>query len=216
MPPRTAARHTIVCHARTEAFALMTQVILGRLGYALWSAEDYEARRDDLRENDPPALRLVDERRLAEVEDEPGERPVPIIVLTGRGGATGADLRVVGAVRRPAGMHELYRLMQHTLEDHPRSSPRVPTHLRATCERRGRQWQGAILSLSENGCLLRSPEPLPLGTELDLRFDLPRRAPLELHADTAYQLLPDTGLVFNAVGPAERQAIQSFVTASLV
>ena len=35
----------------------MTQAILGRLGYAIWLAEDYYGRREDLLEDDPPVLR---------------------------------------------------------------------------------------------------------------------------------------------------------------
>jgi len=216
MSVRTKNRHTIVCHARSEDFALMTQVILGRLGYALWSAEDYEARREDLREDDPPRIRLVDERRLGEVEDVDGEPSAPIILLTGRDGATGADTRVVGAVKRPAGLYDLYKILQHTLEDTPRSSPRVPTHLRATCSRHGQSWDASILSLSEGGCLVRSREALPLGSRLEVSFDLPRTGTLELYADAAYQLVPDTGLVFSGVRQEERKAIQTFVSAALV
>jgi len=208
-------RHTVVCHARPEAFSAHSYVLLCRLGYSMWLIEDYEKRSDDDREEDRPVLRVVDERRLGEVEEEPGWERSPIILLTGRHGATAADVRVVGAVRRPAGLHEMYRLMQQVLEINPRVAPRVPTHLHATCHRRGRQWDASILSLSENGCLLRSPQPLPLETRLKIGFELPGVGRLELEADTAYQLVPDVGLVFGAVKPSEREAIQDFVTASL-
>jgi hypothetical protein len=216
MSLRNLPRHTILCHARREAFAQRTQSILGRLGYAIWLAEDYYARREDLRREDPPVLRLVDERRLAEVEDEPGDSPAPIVLLTGRHGVTGADPRIVAAVKRPAGLHDLYRVMQEVLEDSPRSCPRVPTHLRATCSRRGREWGASILSISENGCLIRSSEPLPLGTDLEISFDLPSAGSFALQADTAYQLVPDVGLVFNCMQPADRVAIQKFVSSTLL
>jgi hypothetical protein len=216
MSLQTLPRHTIICHARREAFALLTQSILGRLGYSIWQSEDYYARREDLRESDPPVLRLVDERRLGEVEEEPGGNPAPIVLLTGRRGVTGADPRVVGAVKRPAGLHDLYRVMQDILEDQPRSCPRVPTHLRARCTRRGREWSASILSISENGCLIRSTEALPLGTDLEISFDLPMAGALELKADTAYQLVPDVGLVFNQMRPDERIALQKFVSSALL
>jgi hypothetical protein len=184
----------------------------------MWLAEDYDKRSDDDRENDRPALRLVDERRLAEVEDDPGWTPTPVILLTGRHGASGADSRVVGAVRRPAGVHELYRLMQQLLEDHPRSVARVPTHLRVSCTRDGKVWIASILSLSENGCLLRSREPLPLGTQLRLEFELPgqsRQGRVEIEAESAYQLVPDSGLVFSGLDPSERKRIQDFVLSAI-
>jgi hypothetical protein len=212
----TLPRHTVVCHARPETFAPGSWALLCRLGYAMWLAEDFDARSEDEREDDRPALRIVDERRLAEVEDEPGWAPTPILLLTGRLGATGADTRIVGAVRRPAGLHELYRVIQQVLEVHPRTVPRVATHLRAICSRRSRTWDVTILSLSENGCLLRSPQALPLETRVTLSFGLGAQADrLEIEADTAYQLLPDVGLVFSSLAPGTRTALQRFVTGSI-
>ena len=62
----------------------------------------------------------------AEIEDDGGPS-IPVVALTGRYGVTGADSRVVGALRRPVGIHELYRVLQQVLEETPRSVPRVPT-----------------------------------------------------------------------------------------
>ena len=160
-----------------------------------------------------PDVRIVDERQLAEVPDE--LEPAPIVVLSGELGVTGADSRIVGAVRRPAGMHELYRLIQQVTEATPRSTPRVPTHLPGRCVREGREWHVSILSLSENGCLVRTPEPVPLGGELTLRFDLPRAEGLEIRAEAGYQLLPDVGIIFHELGSKARRAIHDFVSFTL-
>ena len=128
----------VVSHAPPTAYAPMTLTILAKLGYAIVDPEDFASRRD--REDDlRPELRLVDERHLAEV-DEDEEPSVPIVLLTGRHGVSGADPRIVGALRRPAGMHDLYRIFQQILEQTPRSSPRVETHLRATCRRESGSW----------------------------------------------------------------------------
>jgi hypothetical protein len=163
-----------------------------------------------------PLVRLLDERQLAEIPDEEEGDAAPIILLTGRHGATGADPRIAGALRRPAGMHELYRLIQQLTEETPRATPRVPTHLAARCRVNGKEWLTAMLSLSENGCLVRSPEPLLLGGRLQLSFELPQSGRLELEAETAYQLLPDVGLIFHATRASDRQAIVSFVTRTLL
>ncbi|MCZ6463619.1 MAG: PilZ domain-containing protein [Proteobacteria bacterium] len=205
---------TLVAHARAEAFAPRTRSILGNLGYRIVMLEELEELLGGA-EAPRPDLRIVDERRLSEVPEDDGAGPVPMIVLTGRHGVTGADSRIVGALMRPAGLHDLYCLLQQVFEQHPRSAPRVPTHLRAVCRRRGEEWSGAVLSLSENGCLLRSTEPLTLGTRLELCFELPRVGPIELWAETAYQLVPDMGLVFSALAPAHREAIVSYVDDAL-
>ena len=172
MEVRELPQRLLVTHAAPEAYAPMARAILSRLGYRIVEPDEYPAVAAELG-LERPHLRLVDERSLADVEDEE-DPPVPIVVLCGRHGVTGADPRIVGAIRRPAGLHEIYRLVQQVLEDTPRSTPRVPTHLAARCKRDGREWRGAVLSLSENGCLLRSPEPLLLGSRIALGFELPR------------------------------------------
>jgi hypothetical protein len=73
-----------------------------------------------------------------------------------------------------------------------------------------------MLSISENGCLMRSPEPLSLGGRVDLSFELPRQGRLDLEAETAYQLLPDLGMIFHATRASDREAIRNFVTQSLL
>jgi hypothetical protein len=203
----------LVTHAAPEAYAPMARAILAKLGYQIVDPDEFPAVAAELG-LERPHLRLVDERSLADLEDEE-DPPVPIVVLCGRHGVTGADPRIVGAIRRPAGLHEIYRLVQQVLEDTPRSTPRVPTHLAARCRRDGREWRGAVLSLSENGCLLRSPEPLLLGSRIALGFELPRSGSIEVDAEIAYQLVPDLGVVFNATSPGVREAIGGYVTSAL-
>jgi len=202
----------LASHAPPEAYAPMTRAILAKLGYAILLPEEIElvaAEKGGVR----PVLGIVDERQLAEV---PHETPsVPIVVLTGRHGATGADPRIIGAIRRPAGMHELFRLIQQVTENTPRVSPRIPTHLPARLRKDGREWATTVLSLSENGCLVRSPEPLLLGSRLTLEFELPRSGTILVDAESAYQLLPDVGLIFHATRSSDRKAIAGFLTDTL-
>jgi hypothetical protein len=202
----------LVSHAPPEAFATMTRPILAKLGYAILMPEEFEqvaAGSKDLR----PAVRIVDERQLGEVPDDSDS--LPIVVLTGRHGVTGADSRIVGAVRRPAGMHELYRLIQQVMEETPRSTPRVPTHLPVSCIRDGHEWRAKVLSLSDNGCLVRSPEPLLLGNRFEMIFVLPREGEMRIEAEAAYQLVPDVGVIFQSLPTSQRNAISRFVIQTL-
>jgi hypothetical protein len=213
MDARKLPLRLLVTHAAPEAFAPMARTILARLGYRIVDPDDLAAAAAELGV-ETPDLRLVDERSLADVPDDE-DPPVPIIVLSGRHGVTGADPRIVGAIRRPAGLHEIFRLVQQVLEDTPRSTPRVATHLPVRCRRGEREWRGAVLSLSENGCLLRSPEALLLGGTLTLGFELPKSGALEVGGEVGYQLLPDFGVVFNATAPGVRQAIADYVASLL-
>ena len=189
----------------------MCRAILAKLGYAILMPEEFELLQPD---GASPDLRIVDERNLAEVPDEE-EPSVPIILLTGRHGATGVDSRIAGAIRRPAGLHELFSLAQQILEEKPRAAPRVPTHLAARCSSKGHEWKGSVLSLSESGCLLRTPESLTLGSTLELCFELPRTGPLTVEAECAYQLVPDVGLVFHALSSAQREAVSGYIGEAL-
>jgi hypothetical protein len=208
------ARRLILSYAGSEAYVPLARVILAKMGYSIVPAEEWEDLPAGDRERTPD-LRIVEERRLGEIPEDTGLSEIPIIVLTGRRGVTDADPRIVGAVGRPAGLHEIYRLIQQTIEDSPRSTPRVATHLPARCRRGARQWRGTVLSLSENGCLLRTPEPVNLGSQLELSFDLPRAGTIETRAESTYQLVPDTGLIFHRTPAAFREAILSFVEESL-
>ena len=146
--PSAPRSRTILLHASRDALGPMTDVILAKLGYAIVLPDEFERMRraePELR----PDIQLVDERRLVEAAAfDDGEGEIPIILLTGQHGATGADARIVGAVKRPAGMHDLYRLLQQLFEDTPRSTPRIATQLRAQCSRGERSWEGRVLSLA--------------------------------------------------------------------
>jgi hypothetical protein len=214
MAKQRKARRLVISYARSEAYVPLARVILARVGYPIIPAEEWE----DLPSADrarTPDLRIVDERRLGEIPEDDEISKVPMIVLTGRHGVSGVDPRIIGAVARPAGLHEIYRLIQQTIEDTPRSTPRVATHLPARCRRGEREWRAAVLSLSENGCLLRTPEPVTLGSEIEISFDLPRTGTIATKAESAYQLVPDTGLIFHRTPAAFREAILSFVEESL-
>ncbi len=203
----------LVMHAAPEAFAPRTRLLFQKLGYAIVDPDELSALMAS-GDCERPDLRIVDERSLGEVPEDSGPQ-VPIVVLSGRHGVTGADSRIVGAVRRPAGLHELYRLVQQVLEDTPRASPRIPTHLPARCRVGEREWASSVLSLSENGCLMRSPETPTLGTRLEMSFALPRAGMLRIDAEIAYQLVPDLGIVFNGTSPAVRDAIKTYVQEAL-
>lgn len=212
-------KRTIVYHAEPDALDERTDQILSRLGYQMLLPETFDtlrSRHPELRAE----LLVIDEHRfesvLASLEPTGPFAGRPIVLLTGERGARRDDPRIVGAVKRPAGLHDLYRLMQQVFEDLPRSTPRVATHLRARCSAEGAEWDGRVLSISENGCLIRSPEPILLGHRVHLRLDLPRAGAVEVDAEATYQLLPDTGLVFSGLAADQREILGRFVADTIL
>ena len=207
-------RRLLVAHARTEAFTPHTRSILSKLGYPIVPVEQVSSLPAPLPDQTPD-LRIVDERRLDEVAGDAGDPQVPMIVLTGRHGLSVVDPRIVGVLPRPAGLHELYRLLQQALEGTPRSTPRIATELKARCRRDGKEWETALLSISENGCLLRTPHAVPLGSHVEIAFELPQGAHIETLAESAYQMPPDLGFIFVETSASARRAISDFVTSRL-
>jgi hypothetical protein len=192
-------------------------MILGRLGYGIFTIDEMESMESSLASVEVPEIEMVvlDDHRLDDFLADASDKTPPILLLTGRSGIRRSHPEVVAAVKRPAGLHDLYRILQQYFEDVPRNTPRVSTHIRAECNRNGRVWSAAVVSLSENGCLLRSSQSVPLGSHFDLSIRLPRVGTIEIEAESAYQLVPDLGLVFNSVQPWMREAIQAYVVDAL-
>lgn len=204
-------------NARPEAFAQLTRVILGRLGYGILTASEL-ALIDRQGDRPPLEMLVLDEHKpMDEIElpELDAGAELPIILLTGRAGIRKPNPQIMAAVKRPAGLHDLYRILQSHYEARPRSTPRVDAELDVTCSRRGKTWSAEILSLSDNGCLMRSSESVPLGTTISIAMNLPGVGTVELDAESAYQLVPDMGLVFNAIQPKIRQAIGNYVMQTL-
>jgi len=201
----------VAAYASIQSFSPIAAKILPKIGYEIVPVELYAQRACR-----PPDVQVAEEERLAEIYETTAASSIPTIVLTGWRGAPAVDGRiVVGAVRAPAGLHDLYRVLQEALEELPRAVPRAPTRLRARCRRDTMEWDARVLSLSENGCLIKSSVVPPLGAVLDLRFELPHVGMIETQASASYQVMPRLGLVFHATRPEYRRAIATFVTHEL-
>jgi hypothetical protein len=192
-------RRSIASYARDSDYAPTSRVLLWKLGYALLPPE--EAR--------DPAVRVVRDDRLEEVSDLASE---PIILLTsGVKRRPPADPRILGSLRRPAGLHELYRLIQAATEHHPRSVPRAPCALKARATDRAKHWELTVTSLSENGGLARGLPRPRLDTRLMLEIELPWGERVGGPAVAAYEQGEDLGFVFHDIKLTDRKRLTKAV-----
>jgi len=192
------SRRCIASHASESDYAPTSRVLLWKLGYDLVPAEDAES----------PDLHVVREDRLGEIPDSARE---PIILLTMGRNQRPSGTRFVGRVRRPAGLHELYQLIQAALEETPRTVPRVPTSLEALATSEGQRWKLVVESFSENGCLL-SGDALPsLETVLELDIGLPWGERVAASGVAAYEQGGKLGVVFNGITLAARKKLARVV-----
>jgi hypothetical protein len=187
-----------------NAFAPGVQLALERLGYKLVPARSSSAEA-------PDAL-IVAAEDVSQLE---AEATAPIILIGALRSRDQDDPRVIGAVRYPAELLGLYSLLQRALEAHPRAVPRIDTALPARSLSGGVDTPGAILSLSEKGCLLRSTERLSGHDPLHLQFALPGGRAIYTRAKPCYLAGKESGMVFEKLPEASRVAITEFVTSSL-
>lgn len=200
-------RRTIASHVASDAIEPDALRALRSLGYQIVAVGSPSA-------NPPQALhchlRIVDEEGLGRIADEAGA-PVPIILLTREPAPLPPDRRVVASLTRPAPFQELYTAIQKALEPTPRRRPRITTALPARCAYGDRTCTGVVISLSEDGCLLRNPEELPWQREVDLQFPLPRAGLISTRARQVHRSGNDLNLEFQDLDPASRLAISRYV-----
>jgi hypothetical protein len=115
-------------------------------------------------------------------------------------------------VQRPAELVPLYQLIQEQLEEYPRRTPRVRTQLSARCVHADRRVVGAVVSLSENGCLFRANEDLDEGLRMNLQFAIPSVGLLSTRAECVRQERDAVGLVFTDPPLETRHCINDFVS----
>ena len=159
-----------------------------------------------------PDARIVTGGRLGRLRADATE---PVILFGGWRSHDRDDPRVIGIVRPPARLLDIYGLLQGALETHPRATPRIPTALSARSHRGGAYIPGAIISLSERGCRLRSTESLSGDESLKLQFALPGSGLIYTWAKPCYRAGNETCLVFESLSENLRSTISEFVTQSL-
>jgi hypothetical protein len=209
--PRSATR-IIASYVAPHAFAPRTRAALVGLGYRVVAASTRGRFEDD---SWKPDLRIVDDRHFEKLPVENYLPQTPIIVLGGRRPRVWRDKRVVGEIARPAGLDEIYPLIQTALEETPRRAPRTPTQLPARCTRADQRWMGAIVSLSTHGCLFRTRLDPESAEDFNLLFPLPRGRMIYTRARVRYQHGDAIGMAFSEPPDFSQQAIGEFVAERL-
>jgi hypothetical protein len=204
----TQLRRRLASYVAPQAYAPRVRAALEGLGYQIIPVATRGRFEDDSWE---PDLRIVDERHIDRIPAEDYLPRTPVLLLTGGARATWRDRRVVGSVPRPAMLKDLYPILQRTLEDTPRVAARAPTELPGRCTQSDRRWMGAIVSLSEKGCLFRASESLETDQRLNLLFPLPMGQMITARARVIGQRGPSVGLVFDDIAPPVREAVAQYV-----
>ena len=207
-------RHDGSAHQRSIALRLSERSVTPRvlealcaLGYVLVDADS----GDDCSR---ARVWLVDEERLDTLPQD-ADDDLRVLAIVSSDHEESIDSRVFARTTRPGRLGTVYEMIQSALERTPRRTPRIPTRLSARCIRAERRSIGAVLSLSEGGCLLRTGEALRKGAKLDLQFALPDYGLVSTRAECRYVRSGDAGLAFDAPHDDVRHTIAHFVTCQL-
>jgi uncharacterized protein (TIGR02266 family) len=158
------------------------------------------------------------------LKDDPGLREVPVLFVAAEPdpdevARAGGD----GCVRKPVTRASLLTALRRHLPLVERASPRAPAALRVRLEDARRQERKLTSKdLSQDGIFLRTEQPLPVGSSVDLHFRLPLpEGPEEVHlrgevvrqveADPASYLIPGIGVRFVKPDASARMKMGRFV-----
>src|SRR5512134_2197534 len=180
----TPTPRVILSLAPPHSYVPLARLKLSQAGYSVVSEDRWEAHYGNVRR-------------------APDLAGLPAILLYAHGQNVPWAASAVGSIERPAGFHDLYRLVQTALEPNPRATPRVSTSIRARVRDNGSEAVAHVVSLSRGGCLLRRENPPDPGAEVALEFELPRCGTLQITGRTVYRRAGEAGLVFrNLSAPA--------------
>jgi len=193
----------ILSLAPPQSYVPLARLKLSQAGYSVVSEDRWEAHYAHVGRS--PDLVIVDVERASELSGLPG------ILLYSRGQNVPWAASAIGSIERPAGFHDLYRLVQTALEPNPRATPRVATSIPARVRGSAGSEEARVVSLSRGGCLLRRENPPDAGEEVALEFELPRYGKLEIVGRTVYRRVQEVGLVFRNLSVPASRGIQSFV-----
>ena len=200
---RVVKRRTLLDLAGVETLDPGVRIALEALGYEIVPASTPEPRRPD--------LRIVDEAGLARIPRDEGTAGVPIILLRSPRSAAPPDPRIVASLAPPASLQDLYAVLQSALERTPRHSPRVTTGLSGRCWHDTDFWTGAVVSLSESGCLFRGARAFPLDLDVTMLFSLPGDEVVSSEARPTRRTGEDVGLEFLRLDRESLAAISRYV-----
>lgn len=207
------ARWTVESYVAPGAYAPRVWTALRGLGYKLIPAVARERFTRDSWETD---LRVVDERHLDRLPAEPYLPRTPVVLVSPDATPTpSTDARVVGSIRAPVTIDALYPLLQKALEDTPRRAARVATQLPARCTRNDRRWTGAVVDLSEGGCLFRTRRAMDPGLECNILFPLPMGRMISIRARSLRGTDDCVGFAFEGAAEPSVSAIREYVTGRL-
>jgi len=197
-------------HLTPRSLAPRVLEALRALGYTLEECEivDHAALEDR-------RVWLVDADRLCDFPDLSVMPDARLLLLTPSDQDNDIDSRAFAHTTRPGRLAPVYEMIQNALEQYPRRSPRISTQLSARCIRSDRRSIGAVLSLSEGGCLLRTSESFRKGMNVDLQFALPNYGLVSTPAECRYTRRGDVGLAFDEPSPDTRHTIAHYVTLQL-
>ena len=209
-PVPAEKRHLILSLARPEAYVPMARSILGRIGYSILSPDEW-------RENEALA-----EQRAGAVH--PGRSPARRALrrLRHRGDSRSSCCAAAAARRSRTVASSAWSRGRRVCTSSSDSSRKRSSRSRAAacacsrtcpcgCAATGASGRARCSRSPRTAAWCARPSRIELGAQLDVAFELPRSGRIETQAETSYQLLPDTGLVFQATPPATRRAILSFV-----
>lgn len=206
-----------------------TSMLLQRFAYPV-STANTASEAMELMAAALPSLVIVDAAAdgsrgmelLRRMKKEPRYAQIPVVVLSGnRTTAIEAECRAAGCqdfIPKPVKAEDLYRAVQHLVENNPRKSIRVTTYLKADIGGDPPGGASYAIVLSEDGMFVLTPRTRPKGMRIPINIVLEGRV-IMIDAVVLYSYgfgegpfkQPGMGLKFERITPEDRAIIRSFI-----
>jgi len=153
---------------------------------------------------------------------------IPVVMVTTKSDELSRDRCLQAGcddyMTKPVTQRDFFDKIKKFINIEKRKAPRAPLRISADCFQGERSCQNYTVDLSQSGLFIETPDPLPFGTEIVLKFSLPRQgAPLLVKGKVVRTAPPShppegassgMGIRFTNLSSEDSDKIKAFVAQS--
>jgi len=229
------AKEKILIVDDMETFLKLEKMLLERSGYEIVTARTgVEALKKV--QTDKPRLVFLDmimpemtgDTVCRFIKTNKNLKHIPVVMVTTKSDPNSRDRCLQAGcddfMTKPVTQRDFFEKIKKFINIEKRKAPRAPLRVTADCLQGELSYQNYTVDVSQSGVFIETPNPLPLGTGLVLKFTLPRQgAPVLVKGKVVRTVPPSSapegassgmGVRFTNLSSEDSEKIQAFVAQS--
>lgn len=180
------AKEKILIVDDMDTFLKLEKMLLERSGYEIVTARTgVEALKKV--QTDKPRLVFLDmimpemtgDAVCRFIKTNKNLKHIPVVMVTTKSDPGSRDRCLQAGcddyMTKPVTQRDFFDKIKKFINIEKRKHPRAPLRVSAECLQGERIFQNYAVDLSQSGIFIETPDPLPIGTEVVLKFSLPRQ-----------------------------------------